>query len=179
MNQLYLPVDDLVRETKPRHGGLITVLYTPIDNLVNLIPLALPVYVDNAALLLKAKTKWYKAYFKPPRGGYTEATKQTNAGTHTEVAVKCTIPFDNYNNARRLDFMKYRKYILLVTDATGMIRVVGNKDNGCMLNFIFDTGDTEAGKLGTEIIFTGLFEDSPPIVQFVPEVAYKVITAGP
>lgn len=135
--------------------------------------------LPNTNITLAADSEIYRIRFSPETGGFTENNRNDNRGYWFESGIKIDIPKDR----PEVTFLKYkmrgRRYVALIRDNNGLVKVVGDASKGMQFNFQLDTktgrgdynGHTMSGKLNTlrPIPFwaiTGAITDSITILRF-------------
>lgn len=94
---------------------------------------------------------WYSGYFEKGNEEVETDTKQTDNGPLHTTDISFFLPSDDQTHAQILERINEYRFIVKYTDRAGIIKVVGNTENGCILTYKFIN---KQGVRGYQLKFT-------------------------
>lgn len=169
-NIYYTAVGDIQRIKVPIPGGFDLLQFAPIEHIdwsltANGVfrPQLTTGKVSLAEVGLLSGKSWLNAFVPKAKTAYREETLSADAGSYIETFCECFIPFYSETNLMRLDVLKYHHFIVKVQLQSGLVKLLGNKNDGVTLTLSTSTGEGPKGIPGSAARFTWHSEDFPPL----------------
>ena len=164
---------NFTRDYKSLAPGICKILYLPVESMV-----ADPVVTNDDGMietLPALAVLWNNANAERGSMEYNESETETDAGAVLDIVVSCMLPYEEKMNHRRLNLMLFQRYIVIVYTTTGMIKLLGSKDNPVKVVQTHKSGKRRDGNsTATNISFVWRTATKP--LQILPTV---VINTAP
>jgi hypothetical protein len=125
-------------EEMDNQGGNLQFYYLPVNN-VSLIPRAVNGTVLSE-ISLKDIANWFLGYSTNDLLSFESQLVSNEHGSYYENTVKGFYPKPSATFIEYLYDVRHRKFILLVMDSNGRLRIVGSVEQPCTLTFVEKTG---------------------------------------
>lgn len=126
--------------TDENEGGGFQFLFTRVGNLAqDFYPEDLEL---ESAIALKTGSAIYSARFLADDLSFNEASTKRNGDDANQVEIKCVIHKDSIANRRALKSMRGNRYIVSYESMNGDRLILGNMEQGCMVDFSITHGNT-------------------------------------
>jgi hypothetical protein len=175
---IFSPLSSLQRITSPTPGGLCSVYFVPVE-WVLFLPEVDPLYnTITEKVRLKEGRSWQRLPVPDRSRGLDEKQKGSDAGPFVESTVTGFLPFDSAKNEVMLKVMRYMRYIVVVTLANGIRKILGTLDNPVIFSRDFNSGAAAADDMGSPIQFTWVNDAGPDLYMIIPSEE-NVVDAAP
>lgn len=132
-----------VTSSTARIGGICTLLMARWEDVATWPEIAPDTSTLDTAITLKSGKTWYLCYSSDPERNYTEDQKPSSAGPYISHRILAQIPGDNGDNTLAFKAAQFHRFVLVVKDKAGLLRLVGNQDAGAELVQKYDSGTRE------------------------------------
>ncbi len=142
---LFTPVQH-IRRPQVRPGGYCWLVYTPVEN-IDIWPSLDPVTGRIAsAITLKTGKKWYEAKVVDKDRFFREEARVSDQGHYWEQTISAYIGGNNSAQTLNAGTIPYHKYVVMLKDRDGQIRLLGNEDAGVEILPAYTSGDIDASR---------------------------------
>lgn len=137
---VFLPVVTL-QKTNPANPGFCKLRYCKHEDVAS-FPRFDPITgLLESALELKPGGVLY-TFTSPGKSSFSELFKASNPGGFYDVGVNLSAIGFNASNTLTLNTMRYHDWVILVSDRSGEVRLIGNKDKGAKFFNDYESGET-------------------------------------
>lgn len=143
---------DLYKPAELNITGLCKFYFAPVDwfrfESIKFITLLEIKYIEFDPV---GNRNWLKGYHNNEVTEIETNPKQTDSGVIYESQINLFIPTDNENLRHQLTRMEQLRFIVMVKESSGTIKILGDNIAACQLQFKFIN---KQGKKGYDIIFS-------------------------
>lgn len=152
-----------VTASTPRIGGICTLLAAKWEDIENWPGIDLATNMSDSAITLKAGKSWLLFYSSDTERSYSENLKPSAAGPYISHKIIAQVPGDSASNTLAMKAAQFHRYVLVVKDKAGMLRLLGNQDAGAEISHGYDSGTQQNSRKRT-IDFTWDHSVSAPLL---------------
>lgn len=149
-------------------GGYVSFTFTPFQYIDSLLPTNMAGR-KRVAAIFKSGYSWLNGYATAQTLAFTEEPGVDAQGTLYNLTVAGFVPGDKPDLAAMLEEMASQRFVLVLKDPAGILRMVGAPTRPLDFAASFDSGAGRADQKGYTMKFTGLSGVRAPEYG-VPEV---------
>lgn len=145
-------MDNIVKNSADNIGGLVTLFFIPVEDVLSTIIEPIDGVVLNP-VLLKPSKNWFSAEIVQESLGYTETQVRGNDGNKISSAVSGFVAGNSSRLTSLFNEMIEKRYMVLAQDPDYKLALLGTPDNGLFFQCNFDSKDKFSGRKGYGISF--------------------------
>jgi len=153
-------INDITRHTDDNIGGNFKFKFTPVNNIQSIA--AISNGAIHTEIKLYAGSRWYEGYATPESMNFSDQQQSSEHGAFHKKTFKGVIPKNRPELIDLFNSMKDRRFILIVYDNNGLIRLVGNKTEPLKFTSSGDTKTKYSERNEFEFQFYGEGIDKSP-----------------
>ena len=147
----------------PRIGGICTLLAAKWEDVLNWPVIDPDTHMSDSAITLKTGKTWLLLYSSDTERNYTEDLKPSSAGPYITHKISAQVPGESASNTLTMRAAQFHRYVLVVKDKAGVLRLLGNQDAGAEIAHKYDSGTRDNSRKRT-LEFTWDHSVSAPLL---------------
>lgn len=145
-------INNLTKPAQQNVTGLCKFWFAPVDwfkhlSIKHLTNLEIK-YIEFDPIIGR---NWLSGYYNNEITEIETNTKTTDSGVLYESQINLFIPTDDENLRKQLTRMEQMRFIVMVKESSGTVKIVGDKISACQVQFKFVN---KPGKKGYDIVFS-------------------------
>ena len=109
----------------------------------------------SGAVLVNTNLQWARLYLTDQTGSFSEKSSMTDHGRKYSFQISGFYPGDSEDLRRFLNLTEWVQFIVRVTDAHGISRIIGTDQFGLELDYDSMIASEMGGRRGTSMTFSG------------------------
>lgn len=142
---IYRPVQSL-QKSAPETGGLCGFSIFKIEDVLYWPPVNPVTGIISEAIQFKEGKSFYIVQAADPGRSFDEEMKYDNAGPYADIKVDGSLAGHNSANILTLQAAPYHRWGAIITDRSGVYRLIGSNESGARFTWKYTSGDVSISR---------------------------------